>query len=90
MNFFGLNKEYRQIFRDEVYNLATKSDGGISLAEAWELPVPLRRYYLKKIVDEIERKNEVIEKQKGNLSMKDMLKKKPVIPDFITSAPAKK
>jgi len=90
LTFFGLNSEYRQIFRQEVFDLSTNSDGGFSFTEVWEMPIPMRKMFLKKIKEKIDKHNEAIEKQKGHMTMQDMIKKKPIVPDFITPTPVKK
>jgi hypothetical protein len=56
------------------------------------MPIPIRRFNLKRLVERREKENEAIEKAKGgnSMSMQDIINKKPVVPDYVTKALAKK
>jgi hypothetical protein len=52
----------------------------------------LRRFNLKRLIEKREKDNEAIEKAKGgnNITMQDMINKKPVTPDYVTRTSIKK
>ena len=56
------------------------------------MPIPLRRLNLKRLIEKREKENEAIEKAKGgtNMSMQDMINKRPVTPDNVTRTSIKK
>ena len=56
------------------------------------MPIPLRRFNLKRLIEKREKENEAIEKAKGgnNITMQDMINKKPVTPDYVTRTSIKK
>jgi len=94
LSSFGLSKEYRNVWLREIHDLILNSNGGITWEEAYHMPVKYRRFHLKQIIDQREKENEEVEKQKGNITMKDMIngKKKPIkTPDFVAKkSPGKK
>jgi hypothetical protein len=60
LTFFGLSEEYIQNVYEEMFLL--KYHGGWSLFELYNLPITLRRWFLQRLNEEIERQNEQIEK----------------------------
>ena len=56
MNFFGLDEDYMEKVYEQFFSL--KYYGGWSFIEAYNLPVGLRLWFLKKLVDQIEKENE--------------------------------
>ena len=48
---FGLAPEYKVTLHEEIFNLCYYSNGGFTQSEVYALPVYLRRFYLKKLVD---------------------------------------
>jgi len=48
---FGLAPDYKIVLHDEIFNLCYYSNGGFTQSEVYALPVYLRRFYLKKLVD---------------------------------------
>lgn len=63
------------------------SEGGISYATAYHMPIAYRRINIKKIADIIERYNEEREKasSKGStLNMKDLTKRREEMPDYVS------
>lgn len=51
------------------------------------MPISLRKFNLKHIIDRRDKENEAIEKAKGNTTMKDMIRKMPDVPDYVTKTP---
>lgn len=69
------------------------SEGGVSYSEAYSMPVAYRRLNIKKISEINKKRNEEIEKSRGNgtsLSMDQLAQPKLDIPDFVTQRAAKK
>ncbi len=58
--FFGLSDEYGKAAYDTIFYLVYY--GGISFIEAYNFPVKMREYFANRLIKEIERKNEAIEK----------------------------
>jgi len=59
---------YRMAFYSEIFDLAYSSEGSISITESYELPIYLRRFYLKKIIDIHERERQNLEKSQKQTS----------------------
>ena len=51
--FFGLSDEYAESIYEEFFNL--KYYGGWSFFEAYNLPIVLRRWFLRRLVNQKER-----------------------------------
>lgn len=94
--FFGLSNDMkliakiRDVHMTEILELCMNSNGGITYYEAYHMPVSVRKYNLKKIIEKINAQNERIQKEKGQLSMKDIATKNFPIPDFVAKSPKKK
>ena len=57
---FGLSPEYQEGVYEEIFNL--KHHGGWSFFEAYNLPIQLRRWFVRRLVEEFEKQNEEMEK----------------------------
>ena len=55
-NFFGLDNDYMENVYEQFFSL--KYYGGWSFIEAYNLPIGLRKWFLKKLIDQIEKENE--------------------------------
>lgn len=78
---------------DEVLWLSMNSEGAISYTDAYHMPVAYRNLNIKKISDINKKRNEEIEKAKGNgtsMDMDSLARPKIDIPDFVTQRAAKK
>ena len=62
--FFGLTDEYIESVYEEFFLL--KYHGGWSFTEAYSLPIVIRRWFLKRLSEQIERENEAIEGASSN------------------------
>lgn len=62
-SFFGLSSEYRQVMLDEFYHLTKQV--GFSYSDILLMPTFERKYFIDKLVKEVEKKNEMLSK-KGN------------------------
>tara|TARA_Y100000310_G_scaffold333399_1_gene410873 strand:+ start:3468 stop:3665 length:198 start_codon:yes stop_codon:yes gene_type:complete len=58
--FFGLNREYAENVYEQFFFL--KYHGGWSFTEAYNLPVGLRDWFVKRLVKQIEQENEQTKK----------------------------
>ncbi len=56
LTFFGLTSEYINHVYEQFFQL--KYYGGWSFYEAYNLPVKLRRWFLKKLADQIKKEGE--------------------------------
>jgi hypothetical protein len=48
---FGLPPEYKLGLHEEIFNLCYHSNGGFTHGEIYHMPIYLRRFYIKKLVD---------------------------------------
>jgi hypothetical protein len=48
---FGLAPDYKVVLHEEIFSLCYYSNGGFTQSEVYALPIYLRRFYLKKLVD---------------------------------------
>tara|TARA_Y100000593_G_scaffold93519_1_gene188638 strand:+ start:1701 stop:1916 length:216 start_codon:yes stop_codon:yes gene_type:complete len=58
-NSFGLSDKYIESIYEEFFLL--KYHGGWSFFEAYNLPIVIRRWFLKRLVKQVESENEAIE-----------------------------
>lgn len=52
------------------------------------MPIPIRRFNLKKLIERLEKQNEA-SKPKNQLTMKDLASPKHLVPDFVTQTTRK-
>ena len=65
--FFGLTNEYMENVYEQFFFL--KYSGGWSFSEAYNLPLGLRKWFVERLVKQLEMEKEAIEKaQKGGNS----------------------
>jgi hypothetical protein len=65
--FFGLSDKYIESVYEEFFIL--KYHGGWSFTEAYNLPITIRRWFLEKLVNQIKKEKEAMEKAaKGSRS----------------------
>ncbi len=72
LTFFGLTPEYINHVYEQFFQL--KYYGGWSFFEAYNLPVKLRRWFLKKLADQIKKENE--QQKKANQKSRSKSKNK--------------
>jgi hypothetical protein len=58
-------QEYRSDFMTEVFELTYYGGGGFNYSEVWNMPVPYRRFNLKKISQHLEKVKEAREEAQG-------------------------
>ncbi len=61
-SFFGLELNYKPILHDEIFTLIYHSHGGFNWDDVYSMPIWLRRFYIKKLV---ETKNEENKAREG-------------------------
>jgi len=65
--FFGLTNEYMENIYEQFFFL--KYSGGWSFSEAYNLPIGLRKWFVERLVKQLEMEKEAMEKaQKGGNS----------------------
>lgn len=64
--FFGLNSEYMQGVYEQFFFL--KYYGGWSFIEAYNLPVGLRQWFVKRLSDQMEKEKKAMEKARNQSS----------------------
>ena len=74
LTFFGLTPEYINHVYEQFFQL--KYYGGWSFFEAYNLPVKLRRWFLKKLADQIKKENEQQKMAQQKAKSKSRSKKK--------------
>ena len=48
-DFFGLPPEYKLSIHEEIFQLMLHSKGGFTFSDAYNLPIYLRKFYLKRL-----------------------------------------
>jgi hypothetical protein len=48
---FGLQSEYKLVLHEEIFSLCYYGQGGFTQSEVYDLPVYLRKFYLKKLIE---------------------------------------
>ena len=66
--FLPFQLEYKIQVHEEIFNLSYYSQGGFTQDIVYNLPVYLRRFYLRKLVDVRKKENEEVEKAKSKAS----------------------
>ena len=62
--FFGLTDEYIESVYEQFFFL--KYSGGWSFSEAYNLPIGLRKWFVQRLIKQLETENEAVERaQKG-------------------------
>tara|TARA_R110000744_G_scaffold76935_4_gene152163 strand:- start:398 stop:610 length:213 start_codon:yes stop_codon:yes gene_type:complete len=59
LTFFGLSNEYIAGVYEEFFLL--KYHGNWSFLEAYNLPITIRRWFLQRLVDQVQKENEKME-----------------------------
>jgi len=60
LNFFGLSDDYVESVYEEIFQL--KQHGGWSFIEAYNLPIQIRHWFLRRLVKHYEDQNQEIKK----------------------------
>ena len=68
LTFFGLDEKYIESVYESFFLL--KYYGGWSFYEAYNLPVGLRQWFMKRLQKQIEKENEQLEKAKSKNKMR--------------------
>jgi len=57
LTFFGLRPNHRPLIHSEIFDLIYHSNGGFTFSDVYELPIYLRKFYMKKLKDVINKQN---------------------------------
>jgi len=71
---------------NEVFELVYHGGGGFSYSEVWNMPVPHRRFSLRKINEYLEKVQEMREKSSKVLTEKSDLRQSVRVPDHVNRA----
>ena len=63
LSFFDLSSDYKRNQLDEIYYLCKHAN--FSYTDILIMPVFERKYFISKLVEEFDKRNEMIEKQKN-------------------------
>ena len=63
LTFFGLSSDYIQSVYEEMFSL--KHHGGWSFIEAYNLPIMIRRWFIRRLQKQFEEENQQVEKSKN-------------------------
>lgn len=72
--FFGLREEYKLAVHEECFTLGFYGRGTFSFTEAYNLPIHLRKFFLRKLEDEMKKEAEAKNKK---MKGKDKLVRPP-------------
>lgn len=64
--------------------------GGFTYWDIYNMPISDRKFNIKWIIDQNEKKEQEANKQKGEISLEDMLNKKKTEIDYVAKAATKK
>ena len=56
--FFGLTPEYKLHLHKQIFELAYNSQGAINVDIAYDLPIHLRNFYYKQLVDIVKKQSD--------------------------------
>jgi len=59
--FFGLTPEYKLGLHQEIFSVCYAGKGGFTFNEVYDMPIHLRRYYIRLLSEQIERENKQYE-----------------------------
>ena len=74
---FGLTQEYKLAMHDEVFSLVYYGKGGFTISDVRDLPVYIRRFFLRRVKEEVDKHNKA-ERDAYNSSSS----KTPKMPSF--------
>ena len=74
VDFFTLPPEYKVSLHEEIFNLSYYSQGAFSQDIVYNLPIYLRRFYARKLVDVKNKENEQIKKARQDAKTKSASK----------------
>lgn len=60
-HFFGLGIDYKIGLHEEIFVLCYRGQGGWTWSEVYELPIHLRRFYIKQVAKAVEEHNKQYE-----------------------------
>ena len=68
-HFFGLAPDYRLGLHEEIFSLCYYGKGGFTWDEVYNLPIHLRRFYIKQVSKAVEEKNKAENEQISSSKM---------------------
>ena len=65
-HFFGLSLEYKLGMHEEIFSVCYAGKGGFIWSDVYNMPVHLRKFYIKLISDAIDRENKEYDKMSSD------------------------
>ena len=62
-DFFGLSPEYKVEIHEQIFQLILHSKGGFTFSDAYNLPIYLRTFYLKRLTTYYQKEAREIKKE---------------------------
>jgi len=75
LSFFGLQPKNKLDIHEEIFNLLHYAKGGFTFTEAYNLPITLRRFYLKRLNKEYEDRTKESQKQQQKIEKQYKIRK---------------
>jgi len=68
VKFYGLKPEFKINVHDEILSLVTYPDGNFTYTEVYELPIHLRKFYIRKLNEREKLKEKQYKSEMSNTS----------------------
>ena len=69
-NFFGLQPKHKKQVYEEIFQLVYYGKGGFTFDEVYNLPIYLRKFYLKRLEKQYQDENKEIDKAQKEMQQK--------------------
>jgi len=70
LSFFGLQPEHKKNIHEEIFQLIYYHKGGFTFNEVYNLPIYLRKFYLKRLNKQYQDENKEIDKAQKEMQQK--------------------
>jgi len=72
-----LTSEERIEIYKEIFHLVYNSNGGFTYGDVYEMPIFLRRFYLRMLIEQKEKENDQAKHQENDITSKSKLASRP-------------
>ena len=70
LSFFGLQPKHKKDIHEEIFQLIYYHKGGFTFDEVYNLPIYLRKFYLKRLEKQYQDENKEIDKAQKKMRQK--------------------
>ncbi len=70
LSFFGLQPKHKKDIHEEIFQLIYYHKGGFTFDEVYNLPIYLRKFYLKRLEKQYQDENKEIDKAQKKMQQK--------------------